>query len=60
MWLQEVLSQSWQVGVATMGLAVGAFAWQQKLESRPKLPVYHVAAVDYGVVNAADELNKTA
>lgn len=57
--LQGMLSTGWQLGVAALGAAVMGFAWQQSLEGKQKLPVYE-GAERYGVVNAADELNKTA
>ena len=54
-----MLSPAWQLGVIGLGAAVAAFLWQQGLEGKQKLPVYD-GAERYGVVNAADELNKTA
>lgn len=55
--VQGLLSSFWQLSVVAAGAGVLVVAWQQ--ESNKKLPVYNVLE-EYGVVSAADELNKTA
>ena len=43
-----------------MGIVVLAYYWRQGLEAKRKLPLYQDSEQQqYGIVTAADELNKT-